>query len=363
MLLAVFLIFIIILVIFNELIIPSFSYRDARRLVRHQHEIAEHPEDESKDPLIELFPEPKQLGDKEEGKRIALIAPYGMHKRMAMRQRIMPIAISLLERGYFINIFIPCWDYALSYSEEQLHRDTGVLIFIRKRHWLPKVFDPILIWRLIRKVIAFQPDIIYCFKPIRYSGIVSIVTYFLRKFHLNRTLCKVKKIIIDEDEWEGFGGWADRIQNPYILRYLRDLQERIALRSCDSVIVGSEELKTRALAIRKGKNNVVVVPNGIMVELWPKRSSIIIPNKLSKRLSQFLHPEPLLLYTRFVEIKAEEIIKILSKVLISIPNAILLIVGTSFEPEGRYQRLKLMSLAKRENIEERIIQAGWIPFR
>ena len=55
--------------------------------------------------------------------------------------------------------------------------------------------------RLIREVLAWQPNVVHCFKPKAYSGLVA---WWLWHFQRKRL-----RLVVDTDDWEGWGGWNE----------------------------------------------------------------------------------------------------------------------------------------------------------
>ena len=313
-------------VIIIQLTAGWISYRIAKRLVDQGFKRVEEPVVE--DPFSRIV-----LNEKRKTGvgllRIAMVAPFGYCQKMTLMSRIVPMAASLVERGHNVFIFVPPWDCPKDSERRYSLDDSLHLTNIRLgKLTLPK-FDPFLFWRLLRQVVKFQPDIVYSFKPIRYSGTLSILVYIVRKTPWIRGKIGVKKVVVDVDDWEGFGGWADRSSSPYPIRLIRNFLERLSVRYCDATTVVSRELEKRVRTFRKGRGGVFYAPNGLRAELWPTRPSPQTPRELAQRLEQIDESvQVLLLYTRFVEVKAEELISIFAKIIDSSPNVVLLRVGS-----------------------------------
>lgn len=294
-------------------------------------------------------------------KRIALIASAASANQFTSRQRIIPMGLTLLEVGYEVVLFVPCWDC----TRESLRWSENATLPIVKiglgKLYTPQ-FDFFLFWRLLRKVLDFGPDVLYCFKPIRYSSALALTISLLR-----RVMPKLSnlKIVIDSDDWEGRGGWAGRRNKNQIVAEIRDLQERLTIKNGDIITTTTTFLYDRARKLRGNSKSVHLIYNGIRREFWPKISGQVPPPSwLSDQLSELGNPKMLLLYTRYVEVSARDIISIFSAVLNAEPNVALLVVGSSLDIEARIQRLQLFSLAKSAGIEtSRIIIAGWVPYR
>lgn len=297
--------------------------------------------------------------------RVVMVAPAGLYNKMTVRTRMLGLGLSLVELGHNVTIVIPAWDCP---KRSGLQKDLGPLavIDVQSSRWARERYDPVLLARLLHQVLALKPDVIYCFKSVGYAAAVSLLTYALRHIPWVKTAFGLDRIrvTVDTDNWEGFGGWADRRDGQFISKLLRDRQEQLSLRYCDSVTVTSDELRTRISAMRNDSQTVTKIKNGIMGYQWPDQAPPTGPPvELERRLADLGGPDLLLVYTKFAEFEAETLIDILARVLRQVPNAALLIVGTSFDADSRTERLKLPLLADERGIgRDRIISAGWIRY-
>jgi glycosyltransferase involved in cell wall biosynthesis len=98
---------------------------------------------------------------------------------------------------------------------------------------------------------AFDPDLVHIFKPKGFAGAVG--TYLL----LNRKY----PVVVDCDDWEGWGGWNEGKSYPWIAKEYIDLQERWMMRSAPVLTVASRLLQERASKARKSAAGVYYVPN------------------------------------------------------------------------------------------------------
>lgn len=342
-----------------HLAIRRLSYQKALRTMHQIMEEAEQPAPQTYD----LVPAPlAEAGHGEVPKRVAMVAPFGTCKKMTVRSRMIPMATHLAQLGYNVTIFIPPWDCPESSGQE---RSLGgvPIVNLRVGKRMPRAFDPVLFVRLFRAVMAFQPDVIYSFKPIGYSGALSLLAYSLKKIPWVGTRAKPAKVLVDTDDWEGFQGWAGRASRTFLGKLLRDRQERLCLRYCDAVTVVSEALADRVAELRGDRKDVSLVRNGIREDLWPEDRPIPqAPIELRRRLEELGNPPVLLLYTRFVEFTAERLFDIFRRVLVASPDAVLLIVGTSVDERSRLRRLELQSLANDAGVGDHIINCGWVPY-
>ncbi len=297
--------------------------------------------------------------------RVAMIATGGAPNKFTSRQRTIPMALLLMEQGYTVRVYVPCWDCTETVSRSSTSSSVPVEVVEGSRFRFGSL-DVVLFWRLLRKILRFEPDVLYCFKPIRYAGALAVVVRFLRRARLTAIPAPRPRVVVDSDDWEGAGGWAARRDGNVAMQRIRDWQERLTIANCDAVTTSTTYLRDRASRLRHSSESVYLVPNGIRRELWPLApdAPVQAPVWLSERLAKLGRPHVLLLYTRFVEVQARDIIEVFATVLGAMPNTALLVVGSSRDPEARRQRLGLFSQAQLAGIDyDRILISGWVPFR
>ncbi|MEM5871810.1 MAG: glycosyltransferase family 4 protein [Candidatus Aenigmatarchaeota archaeon] len=97
-----------------------------------------------------------------------------------------------------------------------------------------------------------ESKIIHCFKPLPTSGIPSLIGKL-----------KGKKLIVDWDDFEGFGGFADFDPFPY--NYIADFFEKFIIKKADILTVVSPFLEAAARKFGFDKQ-IFFIPNGADVE-------------------------------------------------------------------------------------------------
>jgi glycosyltransferase involved in cell wall biosynthesis len=105
---------------------------------------------------------------------------------------------------------------------------------------------------MARRAVALRPDVVHTFKPIGYSGMVG---FLLSRF-------SAIPQVVDADDWEGTGGWADVHAYPRHLRALVDWQERWLPRHASAVTVASRTLQERIQALGVPSSRLLYLPNG-----------------------------------------------------------------------------------------------------
>jgi glycosyltransferase involved in cell wall biosynthesis len=105
---------------------------------------------------------------------------------------------------------------------------------------------------MARRASALGADVVHVFKPIGYSGLAG---FYLRCF-------SGRPLVLDTDDWEGTGGWADVNDYPAVRRRFVDWQERWLARHADAVTAASRTLETQVWGFGADPARVVYLPNG-----------------------------------------------------------------------------------------------------
>jgi glycosyltransferase involved in cell wall biosynthesis len=267
--------------------------------------------------------------------RIVFIGPFGLRVKGTMNWRAVPMAKALADRGHQVDIILPPWDCPEDNGREWKEGGVGVHnISLPPR--LPLLFHLLVTWRLVKRSMTLKPDVVHCFKPKAYTGLSAMVVWFLRKLGLMKV-----RLVVDSDDWEGWGGWNEFGQYTWAQKRFFAWQERWGLTHCEAVTVASRALQTLAWSLGVLPEQVLYVPNGA---------------NLQSRISILHSSFSALLYTRFFEFPAERVIEIFERVTAEVPEAKLLIVGKGFFGEEK----ELLRLASQRGLADRIVYAGWV---
>lgn len=285
--------------------------------------------------------------------RIVFVGPFALYPKGTVTVRIVPLARALRENGHEVTILLPPYD-----KPEHSGRSFKVGGIDVYNVSIPTTCLPIkylyVAGALVKKVLELRPDIVHVFKPKGYSGLSGIFLVILNFLGLMKL-----PLVLDSDDWEGYGGFADYYLGhgvyPKAMVDFFDFQERWLLRHADVVTVASRALESRAFNFRKGldRDSVFYVPNG------PSELPKISEGKTSAEIRKSLGIEDkqvILLYTRFFEYDVEEVIEILARVVSEIANVRLLVVG-----KGEFhEEVKLLELAKEKGFIQHLIYVGWV---
>ncbi len=251
-------------------------------------------------------------------------------------------ARALVARGHQVDVILPPWDCPEDSEREWEEGNVGVHhITLPPR--FPLLFHLLVTWRLVRRALALKPDLVHCFKPKACAGLSATAIWLLRKLGLTRA-----RLVVDSDDWEGWGGWNEFGHYTWAQKRFFAWQERWGLTHCDAVTVASRALQTLAWSLGVAPKRVFYVPNGAGIN-----------SQLSTLNSQpsILHsPFSVLLYTRFFEFRAERVVEVFERVTAEVPEVKFLIVGKGLSGEEE----KLLRLASQRGLADRIVYAGWV---
>jgi glycosyltransferase involved in cell wall biosynthesis len=172
---------------------------------------------------------------------LVYIAPFAFSPKATVSARMLPMASALVRRGHRVTILMPPYDNPADANKHWQHdgvqlENTGPGGYLgMARH-------------LVARARALTPDVIHVFKPI---GVGAL------------TLHAFPKAVLDNDDWEGAGGWLDI--NPYtpLQKRVFAWQEQHWLRHSPAVTCASEALVERTRSFRTGRPGpLLLLPNG-----------------------------------------------------------------------------------------------------
>jgi len=203
--------------------------------------------------------------------------------------------------------------------------------------------------RLIQETLAWKPDVVHCFKPKAYSGLVA---WWLWQFQRRRV-----RLVVDSDDWEGRGGWNDRMPYTQLQKLFFSWQEQWGMSHCHSLTVASKVLQSIALSHGISSENVVYIPNGSGFTS-DKSSSGAEETKSVKRRELGVEGRPvLLLYSRLFEFDTSRLATILTGVKTAVPNVAILSIGESLIADDA---VKLREKLEETGVLEAVVDLGWI---
>lgn len=271
--------------------------------------------------------------------RIVALAPFGLRPKATLSRRALPMLQAAADRGDTVHVLAPSdlypADAGLTSVIKQMTVEhnpqfgQGSVAMLRSVMWM------------LRRCLALKPDLVHLFKPKGYGGMA---------LPLIRRLRPNLPIFVDTDDWEGTGGWNDRLNYPSQIKALIDWQERNLPKLADCVTVASQTLANQVILFGLPTNKVLYLPNSVDL---PRRS---LPERKAARAMLGLGPEPvILLYSRFWEFPVSDVVAAMVGVLAQIPQAKLLVIGAGEHGEEQ----QLTDLAQRAGISHALDNRGW----
>ena len=259
-----------------------------------------------------------------------MVGPFGFRPKQTMRARALQLAQALTRRGHTVQLFMPPWETP---EEADRHWDelgVGVRYVSLKGGVLPTI------GRLIQETLAWQPDVVHCFKPKAYSGLVAEWLWHTHRHRL--------RLVMDTDDWEGWGGWNDREPYPRHYKWLFARQERWGMQHCHALTVASRALETLAWGHAVSPTRTVYLPNGSGIAY----QNVTAQPHLAKQL---------LIYSRFFEFDVARLVTILQRCHTQLPDWKVLVVGTSLHAEDGARFAQLLDQAE---LRHWVDDVGWI---
>jgi glycosyltransferase involved in cell wall biosynthesis len=275
--------------------------------------------------------------------RITMLAPFGIRPKGTLSARMLPLAQALARRGHCVAIVAP----PVQNPQDAGRRDIydGVSVTHTPLPTLPGPAGVVQqVQSLLRAVLAERPDVLHLFKPKGYSGLAALQAQLTHP---------ALPLVVDTDDWEGWGGWNDLLPYPRPAKTLFAWQERDLPRRAAAVTVASRTLQAQVWGFGVPPENVFYLPNGVRSSELKVQSS-----KLSDSLTQNseLLTFNLLLYTRFWEFDVRDLVAALVPIVARWPAARLLVIGRG----ERGEEHELLRLAARAGLAAAIDYRGWI---
>lgn len=268
------------------------------------------------------------------GWTIVMVGPFGLRPRGTMRARALPMAQALARRGHRVTLVLPAWQHPEDAG--RCWEEEGVRI-VHPRLPRGPLFHLALTHRLIREVLRQRPDIVHCFKPKAYAGLVHWALWRLRRWGGFRGA-----LVLDTDDWEGPGGWNDRRPYSPLQRRFFAWQERWGMAHADALTVASRALETLAWAMGIPPRRVFYLPNAAWF-VGPPRPPPAGPPRV-------------VLYTRFVEFSLDRLLRVMTALAQRSPVLRFMYVGRSLgDEEGQFREALAAA-----GLLDRVDWEGWV---
>ncbi|MBN1657951.1 MAG: glycosyltransferase family 4 protein [Anaerolineae bacterium] len=181
---------------------------------------------------------------------IVMIGPFAFQPKGTVSARAFIIARALARRGHTVTILMPPYDHPADsgrcWAQDGVRLENMRLSGdgLRARIRVPL--------QMARRAAALDPDAVHVFKPTGYSGLAGLYLSLFSRCPL----------VVDTDDWEGSGGWADVNGYSTARRHFVDWQERWLPRHAGAVTVASRVLEAQVHTFGVDPERVIYLPNG-----------------------------------------------------------------------------------------------------
>lgn len=274
--------------------------------------------------------------------RLLLLAPFAAGgPKGTTRWRVLPLARALAACGHTVCVLVPPYDCPAQSGLVWIDEGVEVrnIVVPPMRGGLGHVE---MARRLGHAAVAWQPDLVHCFKP---KGPAGLAAWMLRQVPGWQV-----PLVMDTDDWEA--GWNPKAGYPLVWRTFFNWQEQWGLRCSDMVTAASRWLMRFAREARLHgpkraylDTDVVYLPNGVdpvAIAAEPRN-----PGNGSR----------LLAYTRFVEHPVEFLGSIWSRITRAEPHAQLIVAGPMLGAAGS----RVGKAAFSPEISRSVFTVGWVP--
>lgn len=268
-----------------------------------------------------------------------MIGPFGLRPNQTMNSRALGLARPLHQQGHAVKLFMPPWH--TPQEADTSWQEDGVDL-----RYTPLAGGILGISRLlVREVLAWKPDVVHCFKPKAYSGLAA---WWLWQFHRHRL-----RLVVDTDDWEGWGGWNDLSPYTPLQKHFFAWQEQWGMRHCHALTTASRALQTIAWSMGIAPDTVAYVPNGSGL---PGRASVA--DVAARRQALGLADRPvLLLYSRLFEFDTARLVAIVAALKTAVPHLTLLNVGAGLHATTASAFQSQLAAA---GLHECVVDVGWL---
>ena len=272
--------------------------------------------------------------------RIAMVGPFGLHPNKTMASRALGLARPLVQQGHSAALFMPPWQTPQE-ADKSWQVDGVSMRYIPLSGGMPGIAR-----RLLRETLAWKPDVVHCFKPKAYSGLVA---WWLWQLHRSSV-----RLVMDTDDWEGWGGWNDLAPYTGLQKRFFAWQEQWGMQHCHTLTVASRTLQSIAWSQGVAPQQVLYLPNGPGIQLQPGFNPVQLSQK--KDALKLVGRPVLLVYSRLFEFNVERLVEILTRVRTAVPDLAILFIGAGlYAADAADLRQKLQS----SDLLDAVVDVGW----
>ncbi|MCA9921560.1 MAG: glycosyltransferase [Anaerolineales bacterium] len=262
-----------------------------------------------------------------------------------MHSRALSLARELTLRGHKVAMRMPPW-HTPEKAGSQWQEDGVLVRYVPLHGGVPGITR-----RLLQETLAWQPEIVHCFKPKAYSGLAG---WWLWQFHRRRI-----PLVMDTDDWEGWGGWNDLDPYTPVQKHFFAWQEQWGMRHCHLLTAASRALQTVALSMGIARERVLYVPNGPGIQQKTVNKKQLTENghRLMDTEQQLNGRPTILLYSRLFEFDTRRLVAVLNQVKTAVPNFVILSVGAGLHENDAVTFRKQLTEA---GLSDNVVDVGWV---
>ncbi len=192
---------------------------------------------------------------------IVFLGCFAFRPKATLSARILPMAEALARRGHTVTVLIPPYD-----NPADSGRQWAACGVRYENIVLPKVGGGtgflLQAMVMLKRARALRPDVLHVVKPVGPGALAGLFAQLLRMPWL-----------VDNDDWEGAGGWLDINPYPPLQRRVMGWQEGWCLRNARAVSNASHTLMQRSLELAPTQSRSMLLPNGPS-EAWRGEAEI-----------------------------------------------------------------------------------------
>lgn len=275
-----------------------------------------------------------------------MIGPFAWAPKGTVNARAALLGQALVERGHSVTLLIPPYDNP-AHAGFRWSQGGVEILNVSLPTWGDSVWARMAVPpTMARQALGLQPDVVHVFKPVGYSGLVGA---------LLRMMSGRLPMVLDSDDWEGWGGWADLKPYPAVLRRLITWQEHSSAQRADAVTVASRALEAQMWGFGLPPASVFYMPNGPN-PIYRKDSRPSSEKTSELRRILGIGRDPMALYIGHVGYDSELnlLIDALPEVIEQVPELRVVIIGSG--PGLGHLR----NLILERGIDKHVLFTGWV---
>ncbi len=261
------------------------------------------------------------------GRRIIFVGSFGLWHRGTIGYRTLPIAAHLRAWGHDARIVTVPWDTPGESFGSSVEHGVPVTRVPTARRW-PTLADLAIAGaRAMRVVASLRPDAVVAIKPKAYGGLVLLAH------------AECRDTVVDTDDWEGRGGWADVDGSGWLRAAAITLHEVETLRRAARIAAASRELVRLAEGAGVRPERVTYLPNRTWEgsAAWPRPEQPVTEDA------------DVLLYSRMLEVAELRALTVIRAIVTRRPSTTFRIVGV-----GPAEQLALQRSVDRHGLGDRV---------